>query len=228
MAPLLGILSSLGVVVTLIARTGLTQQISTQMVARSGGVFIMLLFLSMVTSILFGLGLPTPAAYLLVVVLVAPALIGQGVQELTAHFFVFYFAMISAITPPVAIAVAVTSEIAGSNFLRTCWHALRIGCPGFIVPYAFITNESLIFWTFPATIFTTIFVLSGILALLLAVFAYDGRAEIGVISRVGLFIVAFVSMFGPMSTQIVAVSLLGTWLLLRLKFGYSLPIRKPA
>jgi len=114
MAPLVGMLASLGVVLGLVNQTGLSQKISTQMLDLAAGIFILLLVLSMVTSVLFGLGMPTPAAYILVVILVAPSMVSFGVDQLTAHMFVFYFAMLSAITPPVAVAVAIGSQISGA------------------------------------------------------------------------------------------------------------------
>jgi len=212
MAPLIGILAALGVAVSLLSETGLTQQISTEMVSLAGGVFVVLLFLAMLTSLLFGLGMPTPAAYILVVILVAPVLIDAGVQELTAHFYVFYFAMLSAITPPVALTIAVGTQIAGSNFLQSCKHAIRIGLPGFIVPYAFVANESIIYWSVPNTVLSTLFVSVGIVALVLAVIGYDGHGEINIITRLLFIVAAVAAFFGPPSLQLTASSIVILWI----------------
>lgn len=212
MAPLIGVLGALGVVVSLLGQTGLTQKISTQMVALAGGVFILLLILAMLTSILFGLGMPTPAAYLLVVILVTPALGAVGVRELTAHFFVFYFAMLSAITPPVAIAVAVGSQIADSNFLKSTWQALKIGSPGFLIPYAFVANDSVIYWEFPRTIIASVFLTAGIVTLLMAIFAYDGKKRLGLPLRFVFVVLAFAALYGPFLVQSGAFVVILAWL----------------
>ena len=212
MAPLIGILASLGVVVSLLAETGLTQKISTEMVGLAGGVFVVLLFLAMVTSLLFGFGMPTPAAYILVVILVAPVLIDAGIRELTAHFFVFYFAMLSAITPPVAITIAVGTQIAGSNFIRSCKHAIRIGLPGFLVPYAFIANESIIYWSFPDTLSAVTFVTLGVTALVMSIIGFDGNQTLGPPHRLILGVVALVAMIGPFVGQLIAASAVSLWI----------------
>ncbi|THE65996.1 TRAP transporter fused permease subunit [Salinadaptatus halalkaliphilus] len=209
MAPLVGILASLGVVINMLTQTGLTQKISAQMISLSGGVFVILLLLAMVASILFGLGMPTPAAYILVVVLVAPAMIQYGVAEISAHMFVFYFAMLSAITPPVAIAVAIGSKISGSGFLIACKQALRIGAPGFIIPFSFIANESLIYWTFPNTAIALVLVLTGIAALIMAMIGYNGRELLTRPKRLVFLVLALAAMVGPFAAQVGAVVLIG-------------------
>jgi TRAP-type uncharacterized transport system fused permease subunit len=98
----------------------------------------------MITSIFFGMGLPTIAAYVLLVILVAPALETLGIPLLVAHMFVFYFGIFSVITPPVALAAMAAASIAESNFWKTGWAAVRIGLVGFILPYAFVYNPQLL------------------------------------------------------------------------------------
>lgn len=208
MAPLVGILASLGVVINMLTQTGLTQKISAQMIALSGGVFVILLLLAMITSILFGLGMPTPAAYILVVVLVAPAMIQYGVAEIASHMFVFYFAMLSAITPPVAISVAIGSKIAGSGFLQSCKQALRIGAPGFVIPFAFITNESLIYWAFPDTLIACVLVFTSIGALVIAMTRFNGKNVISRPSQLGYLVLSVIGMMGPFTAQVAAVAII--------------------
>lgn len=204
MAPLLGVLGAMGIIVEIITETGLSQKLSLQIISLAGGVFLVLLLLAMVTSILFGLGMPTPAAYILVVFLVAPALTDAGVSDLTAHYFVFYFAMLSAITPPVAICVAIGSKIANVGFVPTAIQALRIGGPCFVLPYVFITNESLIVWAFPETIITFGAVLVGFAMLAIVFINYDGRQKPGGSVRGVYAILVFGAFFASRPIQIAA------------------------
>lgn len=206
MAPLVGMLASLGVVLGLVNQTGLSQKISTQMLDLAAGIFILLLVLSMVTSVLFGLGMPTPAAYILVVILVAPSMVSFGVDQLTAHMFVFYFAMLSAITPPVAVAVAIGSQISGASFTAACKQALRIGAPGFVIPYSFIANQSLISWSFPETIVAVVFVFTGVVALSVATIGYDGGERIALPRRAIYLVLSALAIAGPFVVQIVATA----------------------
>lgn len=197
MAPLVGVLAAMGVIITMLTQTGLSQKISFRMVALGGGVLVVVLVLAMISSILFGLGMPTPAAYILVVILVAPALTELNVPDITAHFFVFYFAMLSAITPPVAVAVAVGSRIADSSFMTTGKQALRIGAAGFLIPFAFVTNEALIFWSFPATVLAAVAVFVGVLLLSVAAIGYDGVKDLPPSVRVGYLALSVTALYAP-------------------------------
>lgn len=199
MAPLVGVLAAMGVIIELLTQTGLAQRVSTLIVGLGGGSLLVVLLLAMVASILFGLGMPTPAAYILVVILVAPGISEMNVPEITTHMFVFYFAMLSAITPPVAISVAVGSRIADTSFMRSCLQALRIGAPGFIIPFAFVTNNSLIYWSLPMTLVAFPLVLAGTVALAVAAVGYDGSRRLGYPFRVLYIVLAFGAMFGSVT-----------------------------
>jgi TRAP-type uncharacterized transport system fused permease subunit len=98
----------------------------------------------MIASLILGMGLPTTAAYIICAILAVPALTNLGVGVLSAHLFVFYFAIISAITPPVALAAYAASAIAVSKPMETAVTACRIGLAAFIIPYMFIFNPSLL------------------------------------------------------------------------------------
>ncbi|MHB9286965.1 TRAP transporter permease [Halobacteriales archaeon Cl-PHB] len=154
MAPLTAVVASLGIVVRTLTQTGLTQKISLRMLAIAGGSFLLLLILAMAASILFGMGMPTPAAYIVVAVLSAPALLEFGVRPITAHMFVFYFALLSTITPPIALSVAVSAGIAGSSFWETAKETLRLGTFVYVIPFIFVRYPELIYWQFPRTLLT--------------------------------------------------------------------------
>lgn len=197
MAPLFGVLGALGMIVSMITQTGLSGKISSQLIGLAGGIFVLLLLFAMITSLLFGLGMPTPAAYILVVFLVAPALFRFGVQGITAHLFVFYFSMLSAITPPVALVCAITSRIGNCDFIGTCIQALRIGAPAFVLPFTFVVNDSLILWKFPTTALVFIAVLVGFLAFGMGIAGHNGVSEMGYAHRLIYIVAALAILVGP-------------------------------
>ncbi|ELY50152.1 TRAP-type transport system permease protein [Natronolimnohabitans innermongolicus JCM 12255] len=205
MAPLVGVLAAMGIIIEMLVNTGLAQKVSTALVSMGAGALVLVLVFAMIASILFGLGMPTPAAYILVVILVAPGIIDLGIQDITAHMFVFYFAMLSAITPPVAIAVAVGSRIGNADFNKTCVQALRIGAPGFLIPYSFIVNESLIYWSFPDTLIAFPMVLVGTVALVITTIGYDGSRRLNYLFRSVFLVLAFGALYGA----VVSVALQG-------------------
>ncbi|WP_101296343.1 TRAP transporter permease [Halegenticoccus soli] len=208
MAPLVGVLAAMGVIISMLTQTGLAQKVSFRMVGLAGGVLLAVLLMAMLLSILFGLGMPTPAAYILVVVLVAPGLIEIGVSDLVAHLFVFYFAMLSAITPPVAVAVAVGARIADADFLRTGKQALRVGAPGFFIPFALVANPALVTWTLPGTLLSLAVVSVGVVALVVAATGYDGRADVAAPHRLGYLALALAALYAPaLAVQFAAAAL---------------------
>ncbi|MFA1821491.1 TRAP transporter permease [Virgibacillus oceani] len=133
-----------GLIIGVIGFTGIGLQFSSLIISMSGGVLIVALIFTMITSIILGMGLPTVAAYIVQVPLTIPALIELGVAPMAAHLFVFYFAAMSAITPPVALAAFAAAGIAGSKPMETGMTALRLGIAAFIVPYIFVYGEELL------------------------------------------------------------------------------------
>lgn len=136
------------IVIGMINLTGIGVKLSEFIIGTSGQSLLASLFFAMVVCIILGMGLPTTAAYVLAASVVAPALIKLGAQPLAAHLFVFYFAIISAITPPVCAAVYVAAAIARANWLKTGFIATRLGLAGFIAPYMFVYAPSLL-WQGP-------------------------------------------------------------------------------
>lgn len=138
------LLASLGIVIRALVVTGFAQQLSTQLILIASGQLPVLLVLAMLASIMFGMGMSTTAAYMLVAILVAPSLTEMGLDPLLAHFFVFYFAIVSNITPPIALSVVIAQGIAESGYWETVVDALKIGFPMFLLPYAFVVNDALL------------------------------------------------------------------------------------
>lgn len=133
-----------GVIIATVMGTGLGFRLSILLVDLSGGKLVLLLFLTMVVSLILGMGLPTSAAYLVLATLVAPAIIKLGVQPIAAHLFIFYFGVISNITPPVALAAYAAAGIAQCNPNKTGFKAFRIALSGFIIPFVFVYEPVLL------------------------------------------------------------------------------------
>jgi TRAP-type uncharacterized transport system fused permease subunit len=104
----------------------------------SQGILLIALFITMISSMLLGIGVPTPAAYMLVAVGAVPTLINMGVPILAAHLFCFVSAVSSHITPPIAIGALVASKIAGANYWKTTWEAMKAAFAKYLLPFFFI------------------------------------------------------------------------------------------
>lgn len=160
-------MGSLGIMIELFVVTGFAQRISFQMVDLAGGHLLLLLILVAITCLIFGLGMPTTGAYLTVALLAAPAMIQFGIPAIVSHFFVFYYALMAAVTPPVGIGAIVATGISGGNYLKTSLHASKLALPGFMLPLFFIYRPELLFvdpGLFKVT-FAFIFTLIGLIAI---------------------------------------------------------------
>jgi TRAP transporter 4TM/12TM fusion protein len=141
---LIAVCAAAGIIVGVIGLTGVGLRFSSMLLAvADNSQFVALLF-AMAISVLLGMGMPTTAAYAVAASVVAPGLIQMGVEPLIAHFFVFYYAVISAITPPVALAAYAGAAIAGSEPMRTSVTAFKIGLAAFIVPFMFFFHPTLL------------------------------------------------------------------------------------
>ncbi|MBQ6363193.1 MAG: TRAP transporter permease [Lachnospiraceae bacterium] len=130
-----------GVIAGVVTMTGLGQILISAIVSVAGKRVIIALFLTMLTSIVLGMGVPTTANYIIMATTCAPILVtGMGVEPIAAHMFVFYFGIVADITPPVALAAYAGSAIAKSNPMRTALNASRLAIAAFIIPYIFALN----------------------------------------------------------------------------------------
>jgi TRAP transporter 4TM/12TM fusion protein len=144
MLPVAAACACAGIVVGMINLTGLGLKFTGFILFIAGDSLAPALIFTMIAGIILGMGLPTTAAYIVQAALLIPALIKLGVPLIAAHLFVFYFAIISAITPPVAMAVYAAAGISGSNIWRTGLVAMKIGATGFIVSFMFVYGPSLL------------------------------------------------------------------------------------
>ena len=138
------VVAVMAILIEFMSVTGFAQKLSVLMLDLAGGNLMLLMFMAAATCLAFGLGLPTTAAYILVALLGAPALVELGVPLLAAHMFVFYFANVSAITPPVAVASLIASNIANANFVGTAMLSVRLGLPGFLLPFLFMVHPEIL------------------------------------------------------------------------------------
>ncbi|WP_206539066.1 TRAP transporter permease [Natrinema salifodinae] len=200
LAPVAIILAAINGVVDILMTTGVPTSISLAMMNLSGGILIVAAVLSMAICILLGLGMPTTAAYTVVALLVAPSLTGQfGLPDLSAHFFVFYAAILAGLTPPIATCAAVACGIADADFWETCKEALKISAPLYVLPFAFIYHPELVSGTFGITSLT-----AGGLALIGALviihginFRFPLSRSTTAGTRVGFFALGVVAMVHP-------------------------------
>ena len=133
-----------GIIIGVITLTGLGLKIGAGLISISGGIPLLLLFLTMVSSIILGMGVPTTANYLITSTIAASAIIGLGYEPLAAHMFVFYFGIIADVTPPVALAAMAGAAIAKSDPLKTGIKATKLSIGAFIIPYMFIFNPDIL------------------------------------------------------------------------------------
>jgi len=147
---LVAVCATAGIIVGVIALTGIGSRFSAVLLGIADQSQLLALFFAMCVSIVLGMGMPTTAAYAVAASVIAPGIIALGVDPLTAHFFIFYFAVMSAITPPVALAAYAGAALAGSDPMKTSVESFRIGLAAFIVPYMFFYSDALLLqghWT---------------------------------------------------------------------------------
>lgn len=133
-----------GIIVGVLILTGLGLKLTNIMIEASGGNLPMLLILTMVVCLILGMGMPTTAAYITVAALAIPSLIRMGVPPMAAHMFGFYFAVLSMVTPPVALAAYTAAGIAGCKSSEVGWQAFKYAIPSFIVPFYFVQHPQLL------------------------------------------------------------------------------------
>jgi TRAP transporter 4TM/12TM fusion protein len=169
--------ATVGIVVGVVAVTGLGLKIASGIVALSGGSLLLTLLLTMVAALVLGTGLPTSATYIITSIMAAPALLQLGLPALVAHMFVFYFGILADLTPPTAISTYATSAIAGSDVWRTQWTAMLLALSGFLIPFSFAYDSSilLIGWSPFGVVLRTAAAMLGILMLGAGIVGYLWR-----------------------------------------------------
>jgi TRAP transporter 4TM/12TM fusion protein len=152
-----------GIVVGLVSLTGVGIKLSSAIVTLSGGHLFVALILTMTITIILSMGLPTTGAYIIAAVVMGPALAKFGISNLQAHLFIFYFACMSAVTPPVALVAYPAAGIAGGDPMKVGFIAWRLCLVAFIVPFMFVYSPALIFvGSYAQIIWSTITAVLGV------------------------------------------------------------------
>ena len=137
------VLALIGVAVACVEVTGLGMRIGTFLVSLSMNNLFVLLCLTAFTAILLGIGLPSPAAYIICATILSPALVKMGVPLLQAHVFPLFYALFSHLTPPVGIGLMVACKMADSNYMKSAVEALKAAFPSFFLPFLFVYSPGI-------------------------------------------------------------------------------------
>ena len=144
-APLVAAAASVGIILGVVTLTGIGTKFPSAILNLAGDNLLLALVLIMVGSIVLGMGLPSAVCYLLMATLIGPIIGELGVVPLAAHFFIFYFGMMSMVTPPVALAAYTAASIADCDIMASSFAAFRFALVGFTLPYMFVFRPELLF-----------------------------------------------------------------------------------
>jgi TRAP transporter 4TM/12TM fusion protein len=197
-----------GIVIGSTTITGAGISFTQFVVALSQNLLPIALLFTAVAGIILGLGLPTTPSYIVMVALLVPALIKLGTVTPAAHMFAFYFAILSAITPPVALAVFAAASLARANMWDAGWAAMRVGAAGYIVPFMFVYEPALLMigpWY--VTVLALASAVIGVIALAASLHGYL-LAALSLWQRVVLFIAAILLIAPELLSSIVGLILL--------------------
>jgi TRAP transporter 4TM/12TM fusion protein len=211
-----------GIILGVIAQTGLGIKAALIIFSYSKGILILALIFTMVIAVILGMGLPTTAAYAISASVLAPGLIKMGVEPLAAHLFIFYFACLSPLTPPMAVAAYAAAAIGKANFWDVGWLSVKFALAGFIVPYMFVYGPAMVLkgaaWEIALALVTG---LIGTLSLSAAVQGYL-LGNLGKTLRVALLIISLLLLKPGWITDLIGFVLLAGVILIQLRS------RKPA
>jgi TRAP transporter 4TM/12TM fusion protein len=197
-----------GIIVGVISLTGVGARFSNLLLGLAGVSQLLALFFAMCIAILLGMGMPTTAAYAVAASVVAPGLVQLGIPTLTAHFFVFYFAVVSAITPPVALASYAAAGISGANPMETSLASFKIGISAFIVPFMFFYSSAILMeGAVPEIALAFVSATVGVYLLSAAVQGWFIGGRVVWFLRVGLVVAALCMIKGGWATDAIGVAL---------------------
>ena len=185
-----GACATAGIVIGVVLLTGMGNKITALVITLSAGSLFLALPIVMLASILFGMGLPTVVCYVLLAATVAPSLIDLGVTPIAAHLYIFYFGMLCMVTPPVSFAAYAGAAIAKADPMKTGWTAWTFALAGFLLPYMFVYNNSLLLMgSVINTIFSILTSIIGVICLGAGIIGYFLR-KTSIPERILLFAAA--------------------------------------
>jgi TRAP transporter 4TM/12TM fusion protein len=198
-----------GIVVGTISLTGLGLKLATGLVEMAHGNQLLTMFLTMISSIILGMGVPTTANYIITSTICAPALLQLGVTLIAAHLFVFYYGIIADITPPVCSAVFAGAGIAKSDPLKTGIIATKLAIGAFIVPYIFVYSPELLLgslnllgliWIMPTALLGMFAVSSGVQGWMVS--------KLNIFERILLFSAGIMLIYVGVLTDVIGFSII--------------------
>lgn len=218
--PVMAACAVVGIIIGTVSLTGFASVMISMITSIGKDSLFLTLFLTMLASMVLGMGLPSIPAYIITATMAAPAIAGLGVPVLVAHLFVFYFGLFANITPPVALASFAGAGIAGGDPMRTGWQSLKLSLAGFIVPFMFVYNPAMLYidttgltsmnvTEFPAPPLLSIIMISitsivGVISLGAAVEGYL-KARMNIIERIILAVGALMLIIPELYTDIIGM-----------------------
>lgn len=198
-----------GVVVGTISLTSLGLTLGNNILSIAGENLFLAAFLTMFISIILGMGIPATAAYIIVATIAAPLLVKLGVPPLAAHMFAFFYAGLSNITPPVALAAYAAAGLSGASPNKVGIEAVRIGLTGFILPFFFLYNPVLLFngETVSASLLAMVTATIGVVCLAAGLQGWF-LTKTNIIQRIGLLVTAFLMIDPGLITDITGIAIL--------------------
>ena len=199
-----------GIMIAAVTITGAGISFTQVVLELSQNSLVLALVLTAIAGIVLGLGLPTTPSYIMMVALLVPAIVKLGTAVPAAHMFAFYFAILSAITPPVALAVFAAASLAKANMWDAGWAAMRVGAVGYIVPFMFVYEPALLMigpWQTTAAAFVSATV--GVIALAASLHGYL-LAPLVMWQRAVLFAGAILLIVPELISSIVGAAILAT------------------
>ena len=212
-----GACATAGIVIGVVLLTGMGSKITALVITASAGSLLLALPIVMLASILFGMGLPTVVCYVLLAATVAPSLVDLGIHPLAAHLFIFYFGMLCMVTPPVSFAAYAGAAIAKADPMKTGWTAWTFALAGFLLPYMFVYNNSLLLMGSALNILLSIFTsIIGVVCLGAGIISYFVK-QTNLYERIFLLAAAFLLIKPGLMTDLLGLGCVGLTLYLQLR-----------
>ena len=140
--PIAATRAAAGIIVAVVSLTGLGLELSSLIVDAAGGSLALTAIFSAVAVLIVGLAVPVTASFIIAAVIIAPALVALGVEDYAAYMFIFYYAVLSEVSPPTALSAFAAAAITGGDGFRTMMLLMRYTAPAFLVPFAFVLTEN--------------------------------------------------------------------------------------
>lgn len=208
-AEIIGIIAGVGLIIGSLSMTGVSLSLSSELVNLVGGNVGLMLIAGAAVSFILGLGMTVSAVYVLLAIVLAPALVALGIDPIAAHLFVIYWATVSYITPPVALASFAAAGIAGTKPIPTSLTSMRLGMVKYIIPFAFALNPALVAQADFVTVLTSLGL--SLIGVIIMACGFEGYAigiekRFGVVARIIAVVAGFMIMLPEPITSIAGLA----------------------